>query len=164
MISFSNIYERDALLTGEYEKEKFTKWFRTIVPNGTQKAVIKKDIEESELGKQNEKPVFTKVENEAAFPGGNGAWARYMERALGSFDAGKAGAAPGKYVVIVRFVVSNDGVVSDVEAETNHGYGMEEISIKIIKNGPRWKPALQNGRNVNAYHRQSITFIVEDKN
>jgi ATP-dependent DNA helicase DinG len=42
-------------------------------------------------------------------------------------------------------------------------FGMEEEAIKIIKRGPKWTPALQNGRNVNAYRRQPITFVVEEQ-
>lgn len=110
-----------------------------------------------------EDKVFTKVENEAEFPGGNSAWARYLEKALGGFNPADEGAPPGKYQVIVRFIVSKDGSISNVEAETSHGYGMEQQAIKCIKNGPKWKPALQNGRNVNAYRRQPVTYVVEEQ-
>ena len=111
----------------------------------------------------NDNEVFTKVENEAEFPGGNAAWARYLEKALGGFNPADNGAGPGKYQVIVKFIVSKDGSISDVHAETNYGSGMEEQAVKCIKNGPKWKPALQNGRNVNAYRSQPVTFIVEEQ-
>lgn len=110
-----------------------------------------------------EDKVFTKVENEAEFPGGNAAWARYLQKSLDGFNPADNGAAPGKYQVIVRFIVSKDGSISDVTPETNFGYGMEEQAVKCIKKGPNWKPALQNGRNVNAYRRQPVTFIVEEQ-
>ncbi len=109
-----------------------------------------------------EDKVFTKVENEAEFPGGNAAWARYLQKSLDGFNPADNGAPPGKYQVIVRFIVSRDGSISDVQAETKHGFGMEDQAIKCIKRGPNWKPALQNGRNVNAYRRQPVTFIVEE--
>ena len=73
------------------------------------------------------------------------------------------GAPPGTYQVIVKFIVSKDGSISEVNAESKHGFGMEEEAVKIIKRGPKWTPALQNGRNVNAYRRQPITFIVEEQ-
>jgi len=63
----------------------------------------------------------------------------------------------------IGFIVSKDGSISDVVAETKFGYGMEAEAVKIIKKGPKWTPALQNGRNVNAYRRQPITFIVEEQ-
>ncbi len=110
-----------------------------------------------------EDKIFTKVENEASFPGGQTAWRRYLERNLNPSAPVDNGAPPGTYQVIVRFIVSKDGSISDVQAETKHGYGMEEEATKIIKKGPKWTPALQNGRNVNAYRRQPITFVVQDE-
>ncbi len=110
-----------------------------------------------------EDKIFTKVENEAEFPGGQAAWIRYLERTLDGNEAASNGAPPGKYTVVVKFIVSKDGSISSVEAESSHGYGMEEQAVKVIKKGPNWKPALQNGRNVNAYRRQPITFVVADE-
>lgn len=110
-----------------------------------------------------EDKVFTKVENEAEFPGGTAAWTRYVQKNLDGFNPAENGAPPGKYQVIVRFIVSKDGSISDVQAETKFGYGMEEQAINCIKRGPKWKPALQNGRNVNAYRRQPVTYVVQEE-
>lgn len=109
-----------------------------------------------------ENKVFTKVEVEAGFPGGEGGWRRYLTNNLNANTPVENGAPEGTYTVIVRFIVSKDGSISDVQAETNHGYGMEEEAVKIIKRGPKWTPAIQNGRNVNAYRRQPITFLVQE--
>ncbi|CAN5282261.1 energy transducer TonB [soil metagenome] len=110
-----------------------------------------------------EDKIFTKVENEAAFPGGEAAWRRYLEKNLNASTPVDNGAPEGTYQVIVRFIVSKDGSISDVQAESKHGYGMEDEAVKIIKRGPKWTPALQNGRNVNAYRRQPITFVVQEQ-
>jgi protein TonB len=110
-----------------------------------------------------EDKIFTKVENEAEFPGGQQAWVRYLQKNLNANAPVDNGAAPGTYQVIVKFIVSKDGSISDVQPETKHGFGMEDEAVKIIKRGPKWTPALQNGRNVNAYRRQPITFIVEEQ-
>lgn len=110
-----------------------------------------------------EDKVFTKVEKEADFPGGEQAWRRYLEKNLNASTPVDNGAPSGTYQVIVRFIVSKDGSISDVQAESKHGYGMEEEAVKIIRKGPKWTPALQNGRNVNAYRRQPITFLVEEQ-
>jgi len=108
-----------------------------------------------------ETTIFVRVENEAVFPGGHQAWVRYLQQYLNPNTPFENGAPSGTYQVIVKFVVSKDGMISDVNGETKFGYGMEEEAIKIIKRGPKWQPALQNGRNVNAYRRQPITFVVE---
>jgi protein TonB len=110
-----------------------------------------------------EDKIFTKVENEAAFPGGEAAWRRYLEKNLNASTPVDNGAPEGTYQVVVRFIVSKDGSISDVQAESKHGYGMEDEAVKIIKKGPKWTPALQNGRNVNAYRRQPITFVVQEQ-
>jgi hypothetical protein len=40
---------------------------------------------------------------------------------------------------------------------------LAEIAIASIKRGPKWKPAIQNGRNVKAYRRQPITFKLQEE-
>jgi protein TonB len=109
-----------------------------------------------------ENKVFTKVEVDASFMGGDGAWRRYLSNNLDSETPGTNGAPAGQYTVVVRFIVSRDGSVSDVQAETRHGYGMEEESVRVIKRSGKWTPAIQNGRNVTAYKRQPITWVVQE--
>ena len=107
--------------------------------------------------------VYEKVEIEAAFPGGVDAWHLYLQQNLKANVPVKKGAPAGTYQVIVRFIVSTDGQITDVEAETDYGYGMEKEVIRIIKKGPKWLPAMQNGKSVNAYRRQPITFLVTNE-
>ena len=104
--------------------------------------------------------VFTKVEVDAEFPGGMGAWAKFLQRNLDADVPVNNGAPVGTYRVIIRFIVGKDGSASDIQPETSFGYGMEEEAIRAIKKAPKWTPAIQNGRNVNAYKRQPITFVV----
>ncbi len=105
--------------------------------------------------------VYTRDENEAEFPGGNQGWARYLERTMGTFNPGENGAGNGKWQVIVKFIVSEDGTISEVEPETHFGHKMEETVVRVISKGPKWVPAKQYGRPVKAYRRQPVTFIVE---
>jgi protein TonB len=111
--------------------------------------------------KEDENKIFEKVEIEASFKGGEGAWKKYLERNLNPNTPVDNGAPEGTYTVYVQFVVSKDGSISDVKALTNHGYGMEAEAIRVIKKGPAWVPAVQNGRQVNAYRKQPITFQVQ---
>ena len=107
--------------------------------------------------------IFVKVEQEADFPGGIPAWRQYLITNLDADTPIKHKAKNGTYMVIIRFIVNKSGVISNVVAETNFGHGMEAEAIRVIKNGPKWIPAYQNGRAVNAYRRQPITFVVTDK-
>jgi protein TonB len=56
--------------------------------------------------------------------------------------------------------VDKEGNISDVRGLTSRGYGMEEEAVRVIKKGPAWVPAIQNGRKVKAYRKQPITFVV----
>ena len=104
--------------------------------------------------------IFTKLDVDASYPGGEGSWRRYLSNNLNLDVAKNEGAPSGIYTVIVRFIVAKDGSISDVVPETSHGYGMEQESVRAIKKSGKWTPAIENGRNVTAYKRQPITFIV----
>jgi periplasmic protein TonB len=105
--------------------------------------------------------IFTKVEREAEFPGGDAGWKRYLEKNLNANTPIDNGAPEGTYTVVIKFVVDKEGKISDVEPLSSHGFGMEQEAMKIIKKGPNWKPAEQNGRQVRAYRSQPITFVVQ---
>ncbi len=107
--------------------------------------------------------VFTVVQIPAEFPGGLPAWTKYLERNLNRDLPVNNGAPPGKYTVVVSFIVDKNGGISEVQAENDPGYGTKEEAVRVIKKGPSWKPAVQNGRNVIYRHKQSITFVVSEE-
>ena len=120
---------------------------------GTEVVEVKKEDDENKI--------FNKVEVEAAFPGGDAAWRNYLQKNLNPDVPVENNAEAGTYTVIVKFVVSKDGSLSDVSCESDPGHGMCAEAIRVIKKTRNWTPAIQNGRNVNAYRRQPITFQVE---
>ncbi len=125
------------------------------IDQGKQIVEVKKEEDENKI--------FDKVEIEASFPGGDSKWRQYLERNANGQVATDNGAPEGTYTTLVQFVVDKEGNISDVRALTNHGYGMEEEAMRVIKKGPKWTPAVQNGRQVKAYRKQPITFRVESE-
>ncbi|MEN9372404.1 MAG: hypothetical protein RL463_1015 [Bacteroidota bacterium] len=116
--------------------------------------------------------VFQKVEIDAEFPGGTNGWTRYVTREIERNidelqDDGRSG------TVVVLFIVDKEGAVSEVRALpcSEAGVGnclppnskLAEIAVNAIKKGPKWKPAVQNGRNVKAYRRQPVTFQLAEE-
>jgi hypothetical protein len=106
--------------------------------------------------------VFVKVEQEPAFPGGQEAWNKFLQRNLDAKVATNAGWKAGTYKVMIQFIVNEDGTIRDVTALNYEGTAVAQHCINLIKNGPKWNPAVQNGRAVNAYKRQPITFILNN--
>ena len=106
---------------------------------------------------------FVSVQIPAQFPDGIQGWTRYLERNLNRDIPIENGAPPSQYTVIVTFIVDKDGKVSDVKAENDPGYGTKEEAIRVIKKGPNWIPANQNGKLVVYRHKQAITFRVTEQ-
>jgi protein TonB len=123
-----------------------------VIDEGKQIVEVKKEEDENKI--------FDKVEIEAKFPGGDAKWRQYLERTLNANVPVDNGAPEGTYTTVIQFVVDKEGNISDVRAMTNHGFGMEEEAMRVIKKGPAWTPAVQNGRQVKAYRKQPITFQV----
>jgi len=101
--------------------------------------------------------VFTREVIEASFPGN---WNDYLRKNLNA-DILNEKAATGIYTVVVAFVVTKDGNLTDIRLEEPLGNKADAEAIRVIKKSPRWKPAKQYGSYVSAYRRQPITFIVQ---
>ena len=102
-------------------------------------------------------------EKEAGFPGGLNGWRKFLERTLNPQVPADKGAKDGWYTILLRFRVDKEGNIQDLKATTNYGYGMEEEALRVLKLSPRWEPALQFGRKVNAYRIQPITFVISSR-
>ncbi len=100
---------------------------------------------------------FIPIEKEAEFPGGPDAWQKYIQRAiqrqLDEFTDNDYGTC------VVRFQVDINGNVSNVEATNMKGTKLAEIAVNTIRKGPKWIPAMQNGRYVTAERDQPVTLI-----
>jgi hypothetical protein len=107
--------------------------------------------------------VYSRVEREATFEGGDKGWIDWLGAKLVIMDMSKFKAPEGKYTVIVKFIVGKKGEIRDVRVETDPGYGMGDEAVRIISSSPKWIPALQYGKPVNAYRRQPLTFSIESE-
>jgi hypothetical protein len=102
------------------------------------------------------------VEKEAEFPGGMEGWKKYLERNLNANVAAYDRAPVGYYTVKVQFIIDKEGNVSNVKAISVPtlcpSCGKE--SERIIRKGPKWLPAIQNGKPVIYQAIQYLTFSV----
>jgi protein TonB len=51
------------------------------------------------------------------------AWQKFLERNLNASVPVDNGAPPGKYPVVLSFIVDKTGAFSDIKAENDPGYG-----------------------------------------
>jgi protein TonB len=123
-------------------------------PEGDPKGIIEpKVVNETD-------EIRTTVDIKAKFEGD---WVKFLLKNLKPETPVYNGAPAGRYSVIVQFVVDKEGNVSDIKALTNHGYGVEEEAVRVLKKAPKWQPAIAAGFVVKAYHKQVIVFEVLDE-
>jgi len=141
----------------------------TINQEGIKTDVVAPPVEEKGTGvapppkvEEDYDKEFKTVQIQAQFPGGPEAWQKYLQRNLRAEVASDNGAPPGNYTVLVSFLVDKEGNISEVKAENNPGYGTSDEAVRVIQRGPKWKPAVQNGRNVIYRQKQSITFSISE--
>ncbi|HJU45166.1 MAG TPA: TonB family protein [Chitinophagaceae bacterium] len=101
---------------------------------------------------------FTKVEIESEYPGGQAAWARFLNKTFQYPSAASEAGIQG--TIVVQFVVDKEGKVSDVQVIS----GPEELraeALRVIKKSGKWIPAIQNGHQVKSYKKQPIVFKLD---
>jgi protein TonB len=92
------------------------------------------------------------VQVQPAFPGGTSTLELYLNR-----NGLKRGVdSNDNKTAIVSFLVDNQGTVSEVTVTNKNKIDakLAKKAEKVIKNSPRWQPAIQNGRN--AIYRKVI--------
>jgi TonB family protein len=101
---------------------------------------------------------FTKVEIESSFPGGAKGWLNYLIKNMHYPDKAVKKHIQGQ--VIIGFIVDKQGHIPLNKVYVDHSveYTLDQEALRIIFSSPDWMPAVQNGRPVNSYKKQPITF------
>jgi N-acetylmuramoyl-L-alanine amidase len=102
--------------------------------------------------------VFTKVEEEAEFPGGTQAWYEYLQKNLKYPDSAVMKEIQGQ--VMMEFIVKKNGDVANIHAVSGPEE-LKESSVDVIKGSGKWIPAKQNGLVVESYKSQPINYKLE---
>lgn len=61
----------------------------------------------------------------------------------------------------IRFVVNEDGSVSNVQVTRGIGGGCDEEAVRVVSAMPKWKPGRQNGKPVKVYFQLPINFRLD---
>ncbi len=106
-----------------------------------------------------EEQIFTVVEQQASFPGGTEALAKFLTKNLKYPPEAQRANVQGK--VFMSFVVSPDGSISDVNVMKGLGFGCDQEAQRVVKSMPKWAPGKQSGRAVKSRFTLPITFQLE---
>lgn len=108
--------------------------------------------------KEPEKP-FQSVEQMPQFPGGDAELLKYVSSNLRYPTIAAENGIEG--LVVVRFVVNKDGVVSDAEVLRSLDPSCDKEAIRVVRSMPKWVPGKQNGRNVAVYYTLPVRFQLQ---
>ena len=96
-------------------------------------------------------------EREAKFKGKKNAWINYLIKKLETSKAADKSTKGGS--VMVAFKIDSTGKTTDIYIKKSVEYYLDDEAAAVIKTSPLWEPAWQNGKYVNAYRVQPITFV-----
>ncbi|MGI6319393.1 MAG: energy transducer TonB [Bacteroidales bacterium] len=114
------------------------------------------EIEEEEEVVEAE--IFTIVEENPDFPGGEEARMKYLQENIKYPQMARESGIQG--TVYATFVVEPDGRITNVGILRGIGGGCDEEAIRVIRNMPRWKPGKQRSKAVRVQFNMPIRFVL----
>ena len=86
--------------------------------------------------------------------------AQYLSITLHYPDAARIRDIEGR--VMIKFVVNEDGRITNCTVVKGVGAGCDEEALKVVKNMPQWNPGEKDGKKVKAYFTLPIVFKLTD--
>ncbi len=63
--------------------------------------------------------------------------------------------------VVIKFIVNEDGTISDAQIAKGIGGGCDEEALRVVSEMPPWKPGRQNGKSVSVTFTLPIVFKLQ---
>lgn len=155
-------------LSGSYvNNQKEKKWYyyndtgKVILEQHYEHGLLIKTVNPDTVKKEDKNEIKIKDgEVEAQYKkGGEEGWKDYLVKNL-DFEVIQKSVRGGK--VRVGFTVNTSGKCVDVYLRRSVEFVLDEEAIRLIENSPLWQPAVQDGKKVNAYRIQPISFAKEE--
>jgi TonB family protein len=103
--------------------------------------------------------IFEVAEVDPQFPGGMDALMAYLTKNIKYPSRAQENNIKG--TVVVRFVVSKTGDVSNVTVVKALDPDCDKEAVRVISKMPRWTPAKQSGKPVNVYYQVPVRFVLQ---
>lgn len=105
---------------------------------------------------QKNQQVFDVVEQMPEYPGGIQALFEYLMQNVKYPEDAEKQKVEGR--VIATFVVETDGSISNIEVVRPVFPSLDAEAIRVLSGMPKWKPGLQNGKEVRVKYTVPINF------
>lgn len=135
----------------------------TEVQNLTKAVTVVEDpkpVVEAPVEKKPEpEKIFEAVEQQAQFPGGQGALNKWLSNNLRYPELAQQNNVQGR--VIVQFVVEKDGSISNPVIARGVDKDLDKEAIRVVKKMPRWQPGKNNGVPVRSRFTLPVVFKLQ---
>ncbi|HEY1871271.1 MAG TPA: energy transducer TonB [Chitinophagaceae bacterium] len=105
---------------------------------------------------ESERTIFFSMQKPAVYPGGSSSWKKFISSNMRYPKEAIKKKIQG--VVIVEFMVSQEGKITDAEVVQSASALLDSEALRLIRCSPNWIPAEENGNKVNFRQRQSVIF------
>ena len=113
-------------------------------------------VQEEDLAEETE--IFTIVEDNPGYPGGEEARLKYLSENIQYPVIARESGIQG--TIYLNFVVEKDGSITDVKVIRGIGGGCDEEAIRVAKGMPKWSPGKQRGKAVRVSFMMPIKFVL----
>ncbi|MDD4576682.1 MAG: energy transducer TonB [Bacteroidales bacterium] len=105
-----------------------------------------------------EAEIFTVVEENPMFPGGDEARMNFLRENIKYPQMARESGIQG--TVYVTFVVEPSGNITNIKILRGIGGGCDEEALRVVRQMPKWKPGKQRGKSVRVQFNMPIRFVL----
>ena len=87
-------------------------------------------------------------------------WNQFLKDSLRISQLSANGVPDGMYIVLVHFIVDEEGNLTQITPATKYGHGLEEEAVRVIKLSPKWTPTVQFGHKVKTLVLFPVTITI----
>ena len=116
-------------------------------------------MSEPEVKKEEE--IFVAVEQQAEFPGGQGALMKWLSQNVRYPETAQQNDVQGR--VIVKFVVEKDGSIGTATILKGVDKDLDREALRVVKKMPKWQPGKNNGVAVRSYFNLPVVFKLQNQ-
>lgn len=108
---------------------------------------------------EEESKVYNVVEQMPTFPGGEAALLKYVNTHIKYPAIAQEQEISG--VVVLRFVVKEDGSVGDVIVQKSLEKHCDDEAVRVVKSLPRFIPGKQQGKAVRVWYTLPVRYVIQ---
>ena len=162
IVDDDQVSKEDEIKTQEELTQTETAFGASDFDQGTDDVTVVREIK-NEVVVEEKKPepekIFTAVEENPKFPGGEKAMYEYLSKNIRYPEMAAQNNIQGR--VTVQFVVEKDGSIGEVKVVRGKDPDLDKEAVRVVKSMPKFIPGKMNGQAVRVWYTLPINFKLQ---